>query len=145
VGSATVQNFPKRRPSDAAQLSPIFLPTKTAQLDLRFIATESENGLRIECEYATELFEQETIELLLEFYADALRAVCDRPELRMADVELPARLASQVAMSRGLGSFDADRTSTDLLSEILADVESLSEAEARSTDVRQRVTHDEAG
>jgi hypothetical protein len=139
-----LQNFPERRSSGTTRLAPMFLPTKTAQLDLRFVATESKNGLRIECEYATELFEQDTIELLLGFYADVLRAACTSPEIRAADIELPAKLASQVAMSRDPAGFEAGRA-PDLLSELLADVESLSESEARSIGIRQKVVHDETG
>jgi non-ribosomal peptide synthetase component F len=125
-----LQNFPKQLATGDGSLSRIFLPNGTAQLDLRFIATEIDNGILIECEYGTELFEAATIGNLLDFYVSVLELVSNAPDIHLADVPLSPVLAAQVVMSgEGFGSTASDKAD-DAILELLTGIESLSEAEA---------------
>ncbi len=125
-----LQNFPKQLATGDGSLSRIFLPNGTAQLDLRFIATEIDNGILIECEYGTELFEAATIGNLLDFYVSVLELVSNAPDIHLADVPLSPVLAAQVVMSgEGFGSTASDKADNAIL-ELLTGIESLSEAEA---------------
>jgi amino acid adenylation domain-containing protein len=125
-----LQNYPKQLTTADGGLSRISLPNRTAQLDLRLIATEIDNGILIECEYGTELFEAATIVNLLDFYVGVLDRVSNAPDIRLADVALPPALAAQVVMSGGrFGSAAADKADDSIL-ELLAGIESLSDAEA---------------
>jgi hypothetical protein len=123
-----LQNYPRQAAAADGGLTRISLPSRTAQLDLRFIATETDDGISLECEYGTELFEAATIAALLGFYAGVLEQVGNAPDLRLADVALPPALAVQAVMS-GSASASANNTDSAIL-ELLAGIESLSEADA---------------
>src|SRR5580704_5275099 len=125
-----LQNFPKQLTTGDGSLSRIVLPNRTTQLDLRFIATEIDNGILIECEYGTELFEAATIVNLLDFYVGVLDRISNAPDIRLADVPLPPALAAQVVMSGACsGAAAADEADNSIL-ELLTGIESLSEADA---------------
>jgi acyl carrier protein len=125
-----LQNFPKQLTTGDDSLSRIYLPNRTTQLDLRFIATEIDNGILIECEYGTELFEAATIVNLLDFYVGVLDRISNAPDIRLADVPLPPALAAQVVMSGACsGAAAADEADNSIL-ELLTGIESLSEADA---------------
>ena len=61
---------------------------RTAKLDLTLIATESDAGLELAFEYATELFERSTIERLAHHFVTMLRDIVRSPDKQIADLEL---------------------------------------------------------
>ncbi len=61
---------------------------RTAKLDLALIATESEAGLELAFEYATELFERSTIERLAHHFVTMLRDIIRSPDKQIAELEL---------------------------------------------------------
>jgi acyl carrier protein len=69
-------------------------------LDLRFVALETNDGLRVSCEYKSELFTEGTVDVLLRAYAGVLDAVAKSPLRPVADIELPAALVEQRSMAR---------------------------------------------
>jgi non-ribosomal peptide synthetase component F len=125
-----LQNYPKQLTTGDGSLSRISLPSRTAQLDLRFIATEIDNGISIECEYSTELFEAATIVDLLNFYVSVLDRISNAPDVHLADVPLPPALAAQVVMSGACSGSAAMDKADDSILELLTGIERLSEAEA---------------
>ncbi len=64
-------------------------------LDLRFIAVEKHGGLRLSCEYKSALFTAETVDSLLQAYADVLSAMVANPGLQLDEVVLPEALTRQ--------------------------------------------------
>jgi amino acid adenylation domain-containing protein len=68
------------------------VPTGTARLDLAFTFTEVAGGVVSEIEYATDLFDQTTVEGLAARFTRVLRQLTARPETRVgvADVLEPA-------------------------------------------------------
>ncbi len=76
------------------------LTTDTAQLDLRFVATERNGGLQLDCEFRTELFDGELVAPLLEGFAGVLEALADNPERRVADFAVPRQLLEQAKTAR---------------------------------------------
>lgn len=95
-----MENFPeielKGRHFEAEYLN--FDP-ETALLDLRFVAIEKHGGLRFSCEYKSALFSPETVDALLQAYADVLDATASDPEKRIDEFRVPEVLARQVAAS----------------------------------------------
>src|SRR5581483_294988 len=68
-----MQNFPAvgfRGPSIEARF--LELDTEVAFLDQRFVASETPNGIQLQCEYNVDLFDASTIEHLLQGYASVL-------------------------------------------------------------------------
>jgi amino acid adenylation domain-containing protein len=68
-------------------------------IDLRFIAVEKGGGLRLSCEYKSALFTPETVDALLDAYADTLAALVQDPERRVADFPLADMLVRQAETS----------------------------------------------
>ncbi len=64
-------------------------------LDLRFIAVEKHGGLRLSCEYKSALFAPETVDALLQAYADTLATLVGNPDKPLAEFLLPAALVRQ--------------------------------------------------
>ena len=83
----------------------------TAKFDLSFVIVESEAGLRVSCEYATDLFDGATIDRLLEQYEILLEHVVTDPErhvrtvplIRAAERELILEAAAAVAPNQPVG------------------------------------------
>lgn len=73
----------------------------SAPLDLRFVAIEAPHGLMLSCEYDTELFNAETIDLLLTAYRDLLLEIAAEPEKRVDALVLPEALVEQARTVRG--------------------------------------------
>src|SRR5581483_727341 len=74
-----MQSFPEIAfRSDSLEARFLNLDTEVAFLDLRFLATERPTGIWLECEYATDLFNPETIEQLLVAYQSILEQVLAR-------------------------------------------------------------------
>jgi amino acid adenylation domain-containing protein len=95
-----VENFPeialKAQNFEAEYLN--FDP-ETSLLDLRFVAIEKHGGLRLSCEYKNGLFLPETVDALLQAYADVLAKMIDAPQTQLADFALPEALQRQVEAS----------------------------------------------
>src|SRR5271165_5438491 len=95
-----MENFPeielKGRHFEAEYLN--FDP-EVALLDLRFIAIEKHGALRISCEYKSTLFSPETVDALLQAYADLLDAIAIDPTKRVAEFRIPHELARQAEAS----------------------------------------------
>jgi amino acid adenylation domain-containing protein len=95
-----MENFPeielKGRHFEAEYLN--FDP-EVSLIDLRFIAVEKHGGLRLSCEYKSAMFAPETVEALLEAYADTLAALVQDPERRVADIPLADTLVRQAETS----------------------------------------------
>ena len=68
-------------------------------LDLRFIAIEKQGGLRLSCEYKSALFAPETVDGLLQAYADVMAAMVENPAKPLAEFKLPAMLIRQAEAS----------------------------------------------
>jgi amino acid adenylation domain-containing protein len=94
--SLMMQNFPdiafRVEPLEARFLQ---LDPGVAFLDLRFIATETAGGILLECEFNAELFENRTIDWLLQGYQDVLRQIVERPDTKVSAFSLPDALITQ--------------------------------------------------
>ncbi|MDE3238732.1 MAG: hypothetical protein KGN33_07220 [Paracoccaceae bacterium] len=67
-----------------------------AVYDLSFIVIgRPETGWKISCEYATELFERDTIDRLLAMMRDGFDRVMDQPDLRLGDLPMDPQLAAR--------------------------------------------------
>ncbi len=75
-------------------------PDGAALLDLRLIADEVENGLRLRWEYSTDLFDRATIERLAEAFEAALGVLAGAADQELAGFALPPALAGQALESR---------------------------------------------
>jgi non-ribosomal peptide synthetase component F len=123
-----LQNFPRTRVWSRGLAGDVLVPeSAAAELDLRIAAGEHDGGIRIECEYRTDLFEPETIRMLVDFYVHVLRGIASDAVLGVDDVVVPEalRLRAQAARER-----DASVTTPGLLAGILAELETLSDEEA---------------
>jgi non-ribosomal peptide synthetase component F len=60
----------------------------TAKFDLTLTLFESEGGLSGQVEYATDLFEADTVARWMEYYERILRAMVETPERRLSEVSL---------------------------------------------------------
>ena len=95
-----MENFPeiklKGRNFEAEYLN--FDP-EVSLLDLRFIAVEKHGGLRLSCEYKSALFTAETVDSLLQAYADVLSAIVESAERPIEEFVLPDALVRQAEAS----------------------------------------------
>ncbi len=78
------------------------LKTDVAFLDLRFIGEETPAGLRLECEFSTDLFERETIRLLLLDYVTTIERFIAHPEEALASFALLPALEARAERARKL-------------------------------------------
>ena len=62
----------------------------TSKFDLGFFAREVPEGLRIACEYSTDLFDEDRVERLLRELRTILESVSDDPDRRIADIDILA-------------------------------------------------------
>ncbi|MCA9872613.1 MAG: HAD-IIIC family phosphatase [Anaerolineales bacterium] len=85
---------------DDIQAEPVTLDTETSLLDLRFVGQETSSGLRMMCEYNTELFTAATIQQVLAFFATVLQQLLQEPALPLAQVVPPDELVAQAEASR---------------------------------------------
>jgi amino acid adenylation domain-containing protein len=96
-----LQNFPGIKfAGESFKGELIELESGAAHLDLRFIATEQPAGLRLDCEFKTELFAAATIQNLLAGFALVLEALTQEPTRRISDFAIPDKLAAQADAAR---------------------------------------------
>ena len=69
--------------------------TNAALLDLRFIADDSEPGIKLTCEYRIDLFGAKTIEQVLASFCGVLDTLLQKPETSLAEFTLTTGLAAQ--------------------------------------------------
>ncbi len=91
-----VQNYPEFA-FRGDGLDARFLPfdTRVAFLDLRFLVTETQNGILLECESNADLFDPATGDLLLAGYRDILEQMVAKPEQEIAKLLIPNALVRQ--------------------------------------------------
>ncbi|MCU1262918.1 MAG: FkbH like protein, partial [Bryobacterales bacterium] len=95
------QNFPAiARSGCYFEAEQIDFDTQVALLDLRFIAMETSGGLQLSCEYKAARFSEDTVDTLLQGYAEVLRTVERDPARVVDDIELPQRLTEQAVAAR---------------------------------------------
>jgi amino acid adenylation domain-containing protein/FkbH-like protein len=96
-----LQNFPKMKfTADPLQAEFVDLEVETALLDVRFVAAEQAEGLRVDCEYKTDLFERTTMQNLLEGLLGVLETLTLDPARQVADFPIPQQLVQQSQAAR---------------------------------------------
>lgn len=80
------------------QVEPVPCPTTTAKFDLNFSITETAQGLLCVMEYATDLFEQQTIEQLLRYWQSLLAEIVRAPHLPIHYLALMSREEQQTLL-----------------------------------------------
>ena len=86
------------------ELRPWYLPRDGAQLDLTLYMWESDDGLQGTFEYATDLFDERTIERLAEHLATLLQAVVREPDADVLHLPLLDEQEHGELVARGRGS-----------------------------------------
>ncbi|WP_330183508.1 amino acid adenylation domain-containing protein [Nocardia sp. NBC_01503] len=85
----TLQNLgPVRLELPGLRAEPVELASPTARFDLEFVVTQSDSGLSVRVQYATDLFDQVTIAALARRYALLLDRVCADPLTSMARLSM---------------------------------------------------------
>jgi FkbH-like protein len=96
-----MRNFPEICfRGDSFEAKVFKLDTQVALLDLRFIVSEFASGLRIECEFKTALFKEDTIRQLLNAYVETLQKMAFDPTRTVEDFAIPQQLIGQAAMAK---------------------------------------------
>ncbi|MBK5304159.1 MULTISPECIES: HAD-IIIC family phosphatase [Gammaproteobacteria] len=85
-------------PSLVAEI--VDLPVVSSLLDLRFVATEEGDGIKLSCEYNTQLFEEKSIKDLLGAYQLFFSRLVSSSTVPLASFKLGAPLVEQVKASR---------------------------------------------
>ena len=97
-----LQNFPESAPcSDDLMAEMLPITQDTATLDLRFVAQETADGVHFGCEYRTELFEQGTVEAVLEAYRAMLAQCVERPDAPLGELPFSQALREQKRLRGG--------------------------------------------
>jgi FkbH-like protein len=90
------QNFPQQLPElRGIDVSPVPVTMKAALLDLRFEANQTPAGLSLSCEYKTQLFDSNTIDLLLAGFQKVLNEILKEPATSLDEIAIPSELAAQ--------------------------------------------------
>ena len=71
--------------------------TVSAQLDLRFIAVPSSKGIAITCEYDTSLFNEQTIDVIKEYFLYLLQEIVKNDDISINEIKFPNYLKDQRA------------------------------------------------
>jgi amino acid adenylation domain-containing protein len=96
-----LQNFPEPKfGGDSFTAELMDLKPDTAQLDLRFVATERAGGMQIDCEFKTELFDRESVQSLVEGFAGVLEELAEDPTRRVADFSISQQVVAQAEAAR---------------------------------------------
>ncbi len=85
----TLQNAPRKALElPGLTLAPIPSSAGTARLDLALDAHETPEGITLEAEYSSDLFEPPTVDRLLRSFAELLAAAVDLPDARLSGLPL---------------------------------------------------------
>src|ERR1035441_74678 len=96
-----LQNFPLIAFSGRNfQVEFVNFDIQVALLDLRFVALETRDGLQLSCEYKSQLFNRQTIDVLLNAYVAVLQAVSSGPSQAIDAIALPEALVRQASAAR---------------------------------------------
>jgi amino acid adenylation domain-containing protein/FkbH-like protein len=96
-----VQNFPiKPFLNNDLDVSYLPLEMQSTPLDLRFMLWESTDKNILSCDYNTDLFDQETIRLLVDSYCEILEKLTQNPKTLLADFIIPNQLESQAKVAK---------------------------------------------
>ena len=100
-----VQNFPAFA-FRAGRIEARFLPldVQVAFLDLRFVITESEGNITLECESNADVFDRSTADLLLAGYRDVLAQMVQAAGTKLDAVRIPDALTAQAQASQPLSA-----------------------------------------
>ena len=91
-----LQNFPlDLNFGEGLDTDLLSVDTQSSLLDLRFEVSEIKGKMFIKCEYNTDLFEKETIELLVKAYHGILDKMTHDPQRKLVDFTLPEKLQIQ--------------------------------------------------
>ncbi|MCU7524702.1 MAG: amino acid adenylation domain-containing protein, partial [Ignavibacteria bacterium] len=66
----------------------IDIPVNTSKYDITLSAVETKDGLRLAFEYSTDLFDKETMEMMLRQYGRILECVALNPEVKIKEIPL---------------------------------------------------------
>ncbi|WP_406694053.1 amino acid adenylation domain-containing protein [Singulisphaera sp. Ch08] len=91
-------------------------PVETAKFDLTLKLTETDQGLNAALEYATDLFESDTIDRMLGWFHTLLKGIVANPETSLADLPL----LTDDERQRVLVEWNADRGNKPLPSSLTA-------------------------
>ncbi|WP_213781833.1 HAD-IIIC family phosphatase, partial [Caballeronia sp. dw_276] len=96
-----LQNFPAEEHfGEGLRAHAVDAGQQKAELDLRFVLQTGEAGLHLNCEYASDLFEADTIEALLSFYREVLTQGMLHPQRELGAMALPEALRAQREAAR---------------------------------------------
>ncbi len=96
-----VQNAPAATPAaSAVQISQIKTGTDTTKFDLSLFAVETPDGLALEAEYATDLFDRTTIRRMLSHLQRVLETVTQQPATHLRAVPLLGRAERTLMLER---------------------------------------------
>ncbi|HKV13155.1 MAG TPA: amino acid adenylation domain-containing protein [Thermoanaerobaculia bacterium] len=96
-----LQNFARATTfSETLRAEPELFGNRAALLDLRLVAEEVPEGLRLEWEYRPDLLAGETVRLVAEAFRATLQELVQSPRTPLARFPLPAALAEQAARAR---------------------------------------------
>ena len=97
--------------------SALITETGTAKLDLHLLMEETDNGLSAWFEYATELFDRNSIERMAGHYARILKQVAANPQQQINNIRLPDEAETQLILNdwnNTARDYPADVTLIDL-------------------------------
>lgn len=83
--SGDLQQGGQKTVSQSDELS---LALNFSKFDLNVSLTETEQGLVVECEYATDLFAEQTIARLFRHYENVLHHIIENPQVKLGEVSL---------------------------------------------------------
>lgn len=101
-----------------AQTKPLTLSTSSSRFDITTTAIQNaDDSFLLQLEYATELFDADRMERLLDHFLRVLRQVVADPQLRLGEIELcsPAERAALVEFNRTRVDLDHERCLHDLV------------------------------
>ncbi|HWS86561.1 MAG TPA: amino acid adenylation domain-containing protein [Pyrinomonadaceae bacterium] len=105
-----MQNVPTPSGDGAGlTLEPVALPATTTSLDLTFFIAETKRGFGGALEYSTDLFERETIELMLRRFETLLGEIVARPDARLDALEILTEEERAEQLSARQAAQDSDR------------------------------------
>ncbi|GEM_PF-1247716 len=106
--------------SDEFVVEPVPVDLKTAKFDITFVLTEFENRIQCDFEYNTSLFNEDTIERMIEHFKNLLNLLLDNPRLKVSEIELVSNYEKQKLLNEWNNTeveFPNNKTIHELFSE----------------------------